>query len=128
MIELSRRSVAAKRRNVDGTVGAGGGKQATHLGPVWLLYGLLDAIRPDAPDAAAYVEIRLVDRIPERLSGVAEHDQIARLGHEGRQVADRSLDDDIDALHRDPAARRGVAVDHQQAAASGGAGRLGGVT
>jgi hypothetical protein len=32
-------------------------------------------------------------------------------------VADRALHDDVDALHRDAAARGGIAVDHQQAAA-----------
>ena len=37
------------------------------------------------------------------------------------------LHDDVDALHRDAAARRGVAVDDQQPAAAGGAGRLAGV-
>src|SRR5262245_66686170 len=39
-----------------------------------------------------------------------------------------ALHDDIDALHGDAATRRGVAVDHQQAAAAGRAGRLRGIT
>jgi hypothetical protein len=35
--------------------------------------------------------------------------------------------DDVDALHRDAAARRGIALDDEQAAAAGGAGRLAGI-
>ena len=37
------------------------------------------------------------------------------------------LHDDVDALHRDAAARGGVALDDQQAALAGGAGILAGV-
>ena len=66
-------------------------------------------------------------RIAERIAGIAEHDEIAGLRHEGRHVADRALHDDVDALHRDAAARRGVALDDQQAAAAGRAGLLAGI-
>jgi uncharacterized protein YqfA (UPF0365 family) len=46
------------------------------------------------------------------------------LRHESRQMADRAFDDDVDAFHGNAAARRRIAVDHERAAASGGAGRL----
>jgi hypothetical protein len=46
-----------------------------------------------------------------------QHHQIARLRHEGRHVADVAMHDDVDALHRDAAARRGIALDDQQPAA-----------
>jgi len=88
---------------------------------------LLDAVGAEALGRAADVEARLVDGIAERLAGVTEHDERSGLRHEGRHVADRALHDDIDALHRNAAARRGVTVDDQQPATPGGAGRLAGV-
>ena len=48
----------------------------------------------------------------------------AGLRHERREVADAAADDDVDALHRDAAAQRGIAVDHQQAAVPRRAGAL----
>ena len=42
-------------------------------------------------------------------------------------MADRALHHDVDALHRDAAAGGGVAVDAEQPATAGGAGRLAGV-
>jgi hypothetical protein len=42
-------------------------------------------------------------------------------------MPDRAPDDDIDALHRDAAARRGIPVDDQEPAAPRGPGGLGGI-
>src|SRR5690349_5095695 len=78
---------------------------------------LLDAIRTEATHAAAHEQARLVYGIAERLARVAEHDKVAGLRHEGAEMAHRALDDDVDAFHRDAAARRGVAIDNQHAAA-----------
>jgi hypothetical protein len=54
----------------------------------------------------------------ECVAGIPENYQIASLRHECREMPDRSLHDDVDALHGDAAARRGIAIDHQQAAAA----------
>ena len=40
---------------------------------------LLDAVGAKARDAAAHEKPRLVDRIAERVAGVAEHHQVAGL-------------------------------------------------
>ena len=72
---------------------------------------LLDAVGAEPGDRAADVEPRLVQRVAERLAGVAAHDEAAPLGHERAHVADRSADDDVGALQRDrrsaPRRRRG---------------------
>ena len=63
--------------------------------------------------------MRLVDRVAERLAGVAAHHERAGLGHERAHVPDGAVHDDLDALHRDPAAGRGVAAHDDQPAAAG---------
>ena len=88
---------------------------------------LLDAIGAQALDLAADVDLRLIDRIPQALPGIAADDEAAGLGHEGAEMADRAADHDIHALHRDAAAGRGIALDDEQPAMGGGAGRLAGI-
>jgi hypothetical protein len=80
---------------------------------------LLDAVGAEAADRAAHEQTRFVDRITERVTGIAEHNQIARLPHESGQVTYRTFDYDIDALHRNAASRRGVAIDDEKNAMPG---------
>jgi hypothetical protein len=56
-----------------------------------------------------------------------QHDEVARLRHEGRHVPDIAVHHDVDALHRDAAARAGIALDDQQPAMARGPGILAGV-
>ena len=128
MVELARRAVAAELRDIDLRRRARpcrAARRSVALCSSRIAFSMQSA--PRLFDLAAHEQPRLVDRIAERIAGVAEHHEIAGLRHEGRHVADRALHDDVDALHRDAAARRGVAVDDQQAAAAGRAGRLLGV-
>src|SRR5204863_1137525 len=78
----------------------------------------------EAGDRAAHVEVRLVQRVAERVAGVAAYDKRAALGHERAHVPDLSAHGDVDALHRDAAARGRVAVDDEEAAAAGRTRRL----
>ena len=55
--------------------------------------------------------------------GAAERDEASRVRHEPREVSDAPLDEDVAALHRDAAARTGVAPDMQQSAPHRGARR-----
>ena len=123
VVELPRRAVAAEVRRVD-VVDPGALEQLAHLRDVLVAHLLLDAVGAEPGDRAAHVEPRLVDRVAERIAGVAADDEAARLRHERAQVPDRAADDDVDALHRDAAARRGVAVDDEQPAVRGRARRL----
>src|ERR1043165_6176004 len=122
-VELPRRAVAPEGRDVE----PGHPRpveQLAQLLPVVVREVLLHAVGAEAGDGAAHVDVRLVDRVAERLAGVAADDEPPRLRHESAHVADRALDGDVDALHRDAAARRGVAADVEQAAVRRGAGRL----
>src|SRR5882724_2543477 len=83
-----------------------------------------DAVRAQAFDVAAHEYRCFIDGVAERVAGVAEYDQASCLRHEGAHGADRAFHQNIDALHRNAAARGGVAVDDQEPAATGGAGRL----
>ena len=83
-----------------------------------------DAVGAQRRDVAAHVDAGLVDRVAERLAGVAADHQPTRLRHERAHVADVAADHDVDALHRDPAPRSGIALDDQQPAVGGGARRL----
>src|SRR4029453_2680464 len=85
---------------------------------------LLDAIGTEALDRPAHEEPRLVERIAKRIPRIAEHNEIAGLGHECAHMANRAPHHDFDALHRDAATRRGIAVDAEQSAAPCGACRL----
>src|SRR3954449_3140150 len=123
VVEAPRRAVAAEVRRLD-VVDPGALEQRAQLGEVVVAQLLLDAVGAEGLDAPAHVEVRLVDRVAERVAGVAADDEAAPLGHERAHVADRAADDDVDALHRDAAARRGVAVDDHEAAAAGGGSRL----
>ncbi len=80
---------------------------------------LLDAVGAKPGNVAAHVDMRFVDRVAERVAGVAADDQAAALRHEGAHVPDRAADDDVDALHRDAAACSCVAVHDEQASAAG---------
>jgi len=89
---------------------------------------LLDAVGAEAVHLAAHEEARLVQRVAERVAGIAKHDERPGLGHERRHMSDRALDHDVDASGRDAAAARGIAIDHEQTTAAGGTRRRGSVT
>src|SRR5882757_1814205 len=65
---------------------------------------LFDAIGSKALDPAAHEQAGLVNRVAQRIAGIAEHDQIAGLPHERRHMPDIALHDYIDTLHRDATA------------------------
>src|ERR1700749_4500951 len=100
MIKPARRSVAAELTDIHRAVDAGGLEQPAELALLLLSERLFLAIGAQAVHLAAHIEMRLVDRIAERLAGVLQDHEVAGLRHEGRQMPDRSLDHDIDALHR----------------------------
>src|SRR6266404_2463788 len=79
-------------------------------------------------DFAAHVNHRLVQRVTQVRAGVATDQQISRLRHEPRHVADGATDHDVAALHGDSAARGTVALDHHQAAVARGGCALRGIT
>ena len=72
--------------------------------------------RRGSATVAAHVDARLVERVAERLAGVAADDQRAGLRHEAPMCADRAAHDDVAALERDAAAGGGVAVHDEQPA------------
>src|SRR6266545_7959341 len=123
VVELARRTVAPELPRID-VVYTGPRKQVGQLGAVLVAKLLLDAVRAKAGDLAAHVEAGLVDRVAQCLTRIAADDEAAGLRHEGAQVTDGAPDDDVDSFHRDPAARRRVAVHDQQPAVAACAGRL----
>src|SRR5215207_5172879 len=106
VVELPGGAVAAELGGVD-VVEACAPEQAAKLGSVLLAQLLLDAVRAQSGDFAADVDARLVDRVAERVADVAADDESPGLRHESAEVAHRALDDDVEALHRDPATGRG---------------------
>ena len=122
MVEAAGRAVAPEPGRVE--VDAGLGQQPAELGQMVRGHPLLDAVGTEARDLPTHVEPGLVERIAEVAAAVAADHEVARLPHEGAHVADRALHHDRDALHRDAAARGGVAVDDEHAAAARGAGTL----
>src|SRR5262249_33279363 len=126
VVELPRGAVAAEVRGVE-VVEAGAVEQGLELGDVVLAELFLDAVGAEARDGAAHVDVRFVDRVAERVSGIAADDEATALCHEGAHVADGAADDDVDAFHRDAAARGRVAAHDEEAAAPGRARRLAGV-
>src|SRR5579871_5604087 len=115
VVEAARRAVAPEAVEA---ADAGAIEQLAQLGLVLGAQLLLDAVGAEPRDLAADVDARLVQRVAEAIAGVAAHHQPALLRHERAHVTDRPADDDVDALHRDPAAARRVAPDHEQAAAA----------
>src|SRR5215218_8089453 len=93
VVEPARRAVAAEVGRV-GVVDAGALEQRAQLGDVVLGELLLDAVGTEALDRAAHVEVRLVDRVAERVARVAADDEAALLGHERAHVPHRPADDD----------------------------------
>src|SRR5437870_6079279 len=102
VVELPSRAVAAEVRGI--RVDLGRGQEPGELRRVLLSELLLDAVRPEAGDGAAHVEPRLVDRVAERIPRIPADDEGPGLRHEGAHVPDGATDDDVDPLHRDPAA------------------------
>src|SRR5690242_7969125 len=80
VVEGAAGAVAAELRRVVGQARVG--QQLGELGAVLVAHRLLDAVRAEAPDAAADVEARLVDRVAEAVARVAADDHPAGLGHE----------------------------------------------
>src|SRR5262245_3776231 len=75
---------------------------------------LLDAIGAEARDSAGDVDPSLVERVAEVMAGVAADDQRTGLAHECAHMPDRTANDNGDALHRDAAARTGVALNNDE--------------
>src|SRR6185312_9771083 len=92
-------------------------QQRRQLVHVLVAHLLLDAVRAEVGDPATHVDMRLVDRVAERLARVAADHERALLREEAAHVADGALDHDVHALHRDPAPRGRVPADHHQPAA-----------
>ncbi len=84
-----------------------------------------DAIGAKGCDIAPDVDACLVDRVSERLAGIAANDEPARLGHERAHVSDVAANHNVDPLHRNTAPRSGFALDHQQPAVCRGTCGLG---
>ena len=82
---------------------------------------------PSRADLSGHPDVAHPERVGEGRAGRAAHDQVARVRHERREVADVALDDQRPALERDAAARRGRALDVDRAAAHRRAGRHVGV-
>ena len=59
--------------------------------------------------------------------GVAADDQRTGLTHKRAHMPDRTANDDGDALHRDAAARTGIALNDDEPAATGGRSGLRGI-
>src|SRR5690606_17080250 len=114
VVQAASRAVAAKIRRVGADPGLV--QQRRDLGVVPLTHRLLDAVRTEAGNLAAHVQPRLVDRVAEMMTGVTTDYEHPGLRHERAHVPCRTGDDDVHALHGDPAARTGVTVDHQQSA------------
>src|SRR5262245_64905512 len=82
VVELAGRAVALEGARV--RLDPGALEQPAELGDVVIGHLLLDAVRPQAFDLALDVDLRLVDRIPEALPGIAADHETAGLAHEGR--------------------------------------------
>ena len=93
-----------------------------------VLHRLFDAVGAQARNLPTHVKTRLVAGITERVTGIATNNHAAGLRHETGHVTDGAADDDIDALHRDTAARRGITFDDDHAAVAGGRAILGSAT
>ncbi len=78
-------------------------------------------------DLPADVDHGLVERVAERVRGVAAHQDGPGLGHEPAHVSDVPGHRDRAALERDPGPGRRVALDHDQPAARRRPRALGGV-
>ena len=114
VVEPARRAVAAEVAGVAPSTSARSSSPRSSA-RVLVAHLLLDAVGAEARDRAAHVQVRLVDRVAERLARVAADDEPALLRHERAHVPDRAAHHDVHALHRDPAARRRVAADHDAA-------------
>src|SRR5439155_19379150 len=88
---------------------------------------LLNTVGAEAGDSTGDKDLGLVDRVAEVLAGVATNDQRTGLAHERAHMSDRTADDNSDPLHRDAAARTGIALDYDKPAAARGGGGLRGV-
>src|SRR4029078_9969280 len=85
------------------------------------------AVDAQCLDLAADVDDAVVHRVTEAGAGVAADDLAAALHHEPGPRADAAHGQDQAALLVDPAAGSRPALDHQVAAAQGGAGQRAGV-
>src|SRR5262245_49720052 len=79
VVEAARRTVAAEGADIQCALEAGSGEQPAELRAVVIAQRLYDAVRAQALHAAAHVKMRLVDRVAERLAGIAEDHQRAGL-------------------------------------------------
>ena len=101
---------------IDLGVGTGCSQQTSELLAMKLLEFLLDAVRAEPFDRATHVDVRLVDRVTERIASIATDHKRAGLSHKRTHVTDAALDDDLDTLHRDAAACRSIALDDYETA------------
>ena len=126
-VELAGRAVAPEVGGVDAgqARAARAGRAARRVVVAQLLLDAVGAERRRPCRARRGAPRRSSRRAPRRRRRSTT--SAARLRHERAHVADRALDDDVDALHRDAAARRGVAADDSRPPCAGRARRLAGV-
>src|SRR5208282_4413619 len=115
IIEPPRRAVTLEPPRIGGDLGAG--EKAGDAFDVGRRHLLLHAVGTEAGDIAGDKDVGLVNRVPEIVAGVAAHDEGTRLAHKAAHMADRTADHDGDAFHRNAAARAGVALNDDEAAA-----------
>src|SRR5437773_8689383 len=122
IIELAGRAEAAEVLRIGLDLGLL--QEAGELGEMMVGHLLFDAVGTETVDLASDIELRLIDGIAQGFARISAHNEMAALRHEGRHMADRAADHDIDALHRDAAARGGIALDDQEPAIAGRTRRL----
>ncbi len=64
----------------------------------------LDAIGTKGFYRSAHEQPCFIKRVAQRITSIAQHDQISGLRHESRHVSDIAMHDNINALHGNAAA------------------------
>src|SRR3990172_11945474 len=90
-VELARGAVAPEFRWIDLAVEPGPPKHLVQGAPMLVPHRLLDAVGAEALDLAADEQARLIDRIAERIARVAEHHEVAALGHQSAHIPNPTL-------------------------------------
>src|SRR5208282_3480382 len=83
MIQFASRAVAPERARIDLAVQSRRREQFRQIGLVVLFERLFYAVGAEAFDTAANKKPRFVDRVAQGFTGIAEHDEVAGLSHEG---------------------------------------------
>ena len=94
---------------------------------MFLVEGLLFAIRAETGDTATDKDLGFIDRITKIRARVTQNNQMPRLGHERGHVSHVAADDDVDTLHGNPGTGRRGPLHHDQTPVAGGRQGLAGV-